>query len=381
MPYPSSSYKGNLRNFTSTPIENGMLVKYDAYNFSSINGQDTFFRDTKDYGKTFTLINGATYNDSLKAIYLDGTTDYLRSDMMLGFTSQDFTLNMWFYLNSYVTNDVNQGPVMIWSGNWRASGYYMQVNVAGSVQFTTNQSGVDQTSRTADASCPLNTWMNVCITRTGSNVRIYINGVDSNTVSATHINPAPSGWAYYYLGSYFDNFYNPNGYISYFSAYERTLSAAEVYTNYISLRERYVKPSFNNINNLNNNIELKNPNYRGSKAILSAAKYPTDAAIGNTKITSTYTNSLGDLVEMLNDYEVVLASIVTEYNSATTNQKSYINKTLNGEMGYISKKLSQVQYMLNILSDEAILVQSQSVPGFTAFPNSGSRYPSGRNRY
>jgi hypothetical protein len=54
---------------------------------------------------------------------------------------------------------------------------------------------------------------------------------------------------------------------------------------------------------------------------------------------------------------------------------------LNGEMGYISKKLSQVQYMLNILSDEAILVQSQSVPGFTAFPNSGSRYPSGRNRY
>ena len=70
MPYPSSSYKGNLRNFISTPIENGMLVKYDAYNFSSINGQDTFFRDTKDYGKTFTLINGATYNDSLKAIYL-----------------------------------------------------------------------------------------------------------------------------------------------------------------------------------------------------------------------------------------------------------------------------------------------------------------------
>jgi hypothetical protein len=33
------------------------------------------------------------------------------------------------------------------------------------------------------------------------------------------------------------------------------------------------------------------------------------------------------------------------------------------------------------VSDEAILVQSQSVPGFTAFPNSGSRYPSGRNRY
>jgi hypothetical protein len=86
-------------------------------------------------------------------------------------------------------------------------------------------------------------------------------------------------------------------------------------------------------------------------------------------------------VDMLNDYETVLTSIISEYNSATTNQKSYINKTLNGEMGYISKKLSQVQYMLNILSDEAILVQSQSVPGFTAFPNSGSRYPSGRNRY
>lgn len=381
MPYPSSSYKGNLRNFISTPIENGMLVKYDAYNFSSINGQDTFFRDTKDYGKTFTLINGATYNDSLKAIYFDGVTDYLRSEMMLNFTSEDFTLNIWFYLNSYVTNDVVQGPVMIWNGPWRSNGYFMQVNVAGFVSFTTNQSGGDQVSRTADGSCPINTWMNVCITRSGPSVRIYINGVDSNTVSATHINPAFATFTHFFLGSYFNSFYNPNGYISYFSAYERTLSAAEVYTNYISLRERYVKPSFNNINNLINNIELKNPNYRGSKAILSAAKYPTDAAIGNTKITSTYTNSLGDLVDMLNDYETVLTSIISEYNSATTNQKSYINKTLNGEMGYISKKLSQVQYMLNILSDEAILVQSQSVPGFTAFPNSGSRYPSGRNRY
>jgi len=381
MPYPSSSYKGNLRNFISTPIENGMLVKYDAYNFSSINGQDTFFRDTKDYGKTFTLINGATYNDSLKAIYFDGTTDYLRSDMMLNFTSQDFTLNIWFYLNSYVTNDVNQGPVMIWSGPWRSNGYYMQVTTAGYIQFTTNQSGVDQSSRTADASCPLNTWMNVCITRVGPSARIYLNGVDSNTVSATHINPASAQHAYFFLGSYFDNFYNPNGYISYFSAYERALSAAEVYTNYVSLRERFIKPSFNNVNNLINNIELKNPNYRGSKAILSSAKYPTDTAVGNTNIVSTYTSTFDDLILMMNDYEVVLNSIVSEYNSATNTQKNYVNKTLNGEMGYISKKLSEVQYMLNILSEKAVLIQSQSVPGFTAFPNSGSRYPSGRNRY
>jgi hypothetical protein len=50
-------------------------------------------------------------------------------------------------------------------------------------------------------------------------------------------------------------------------------------------------------------------------------------------------------------------------------------------MGYISKKLSQVQYMLNILSEEAVLIQGQSIPGFTEFPNGGSRYPSGRNRY
>jgi len=381
MPYPSSSYKGNIRNFISTPVENGMLVKYDAYNFNSINGQDAFFRDTKEFGKPFSLINGATYNDSLKAIYFDGVTDYLRSDMMLNFTSEDFTLNIWFYLNSYVTNDVNQGPVMIWSGPWRSNGYYMQVTTAGYVQFTTNQSGADQTSRTADSSCPLNTWMNVCITRSGSNVRIYINGVDSNTVSATHINPAFATFTHFFLGSYFNSFYNPNGYISYFSAYDRTLTAEEVNANYISLKERYVKPSVNNINNIENNLELLNSNYRGASTnILSSAKYPTDAPKGTANLNN-YTSTLDNLVTMLNDYSNLLTSTIAEYNSSSASQKSYINKTLNGEMAFISKKLATVQYMLNILAEKTVKLQTESVPGYTEFPNAGSRYPSGQNRY
>ena len=381
MPYPSSSYKGNIRNFISTPVENGMLVKYDAYNFNSINGQDAFFRDTKEFGKPFSLINGATYNDSLKAIYFDGVTDYLRSDMMLNFTSEDFTLNIWFYLNSYVTYDVNQGPVMIWSGNWKSSGYYMQVDVAGYILFATNQPGVWQGSRTADGSCPLNTWMNVCITRSGPSVRIYINGVDSNTVSASHVNPTASGWPYYYLGSYFDNYNNPNGYISYFSAYDRTLTATEVNANYISLRERYVKPSVNNINNIENNLELLNSNYRGASTnILSSAKYPTDAPKGTVNLNN-YTSTLDNLVTMLNDYSNLLTSTIAEYNSSSASQKSYINKTLNGEMAVISKKLATVQYMLNILAEKTVKLQTESVPGYTEFPISGSRYPSGQNRY
>jgi len=151
--------------------------------------------------------------------------------------------------------------------------------------------------------------------------------------------------------------------------------------NYMSLRERYIKPSYNNINNVENNLEVLNQNYRGSSTnILSSAKYPTDAPKGTANLNN-YTATLEDLVTMLNDYSSLLSSVISEYDSSNATQKSYINKTLNGEMAFISRKLASVQYMLNILAEKTVKIQAEPVPGYTEFPVAGSRYPSGQNRY
>ncbi len=114
--------------------------------------------------------------------------------------------------------------------------------------------------------------------------------------------------------------------------------------------------------------------------ILSSAKYPTDAPKGTANLNN-YTATLDNLVTILNDYSNLLSSTITEYNSSSASQKSYINKTLNGEMALISRKLATVQYMLNILAEKTVKLQAETVPGYTEFPNSGSRYPSGQNRY
>ncbi len=114
--------------------------------------------------------------------------------------------------------------------------------------------------------------------------------------------------------------------------------------------------------------------------ILSSAKYPTDAPKGTANLNN-YTATLDNLVTMLNDYSNLLSSLISEYDSSDVSQKSYINKTLNGEMAFISRKLASVQYMMNILADNTVKIQTETVPGYAEFPNAGSRYPSGQNRY
>jgi hypothetical protein len=135
----------------------------------------------------------------------------------------------------------------------------------------------------------------------------------------------------------------------------------------------------NVVNNFDSALETINL-MTSETNILSSAKYPTDAPKGTANLNN-YTATLENLVTMLNDYSSLLSSVISEYDSSNATQKSYINKTLNGEMAFISRKLASVQYMLNILAEKTVKIQAEPVPGYTEFPVAGSRYPSGQNRY
>lgn len=130
--------------------------------------------------------------------------------------SQDFTIESWIYLNSYVSSSavVSKGsfsPYMIFIGASTELSFYASAN-------GTSWAISDLRIATAPA---LNTWHHVAVTRSGTTFRTFFNGVLANsvTLSGSLVDNASSVLIGYYAASL-------NGYVSNF----RMVTGTAVYT-------------------------------------------------------------------------------------------------------------------------------------------------------
>lgn len=239
-------YKGNIQNMSlihspSIPT-NGLVLALDASNIKSYPGS----------GSTWTDLTGTNNNGTLSGVTYAGTPAYMSfasassSTVSLGnrlnYTTGDFSFSYWIYLNSYTTSEVGQGPIPFFKGGYQQNGYYNAITSSGAIGFTTNQNGANQVTGTPDI-VPLNTWMNISITRSGATAIIYANGVKASPSSATHINPSNST-ENFRVGSYGQTsggVYNIYGNIriSNFTGYNVALTAEQALQNFNALRGRY----------------------------------------------------------------------------------------------------------------------------------------------
>ncbi len=105
------------------------------------------------------------------------------------YTTENFSL-AFAMLNSNPGNGV-----VAYKGQFQTSGWYIQLNIGGgqTIRFNTNQSGATQSTTTALSSFNLSTFYVVVITRNGSSVRFYLNGVEPGyAAQGTHISPTSS---------------------------------------------------------------------------------------------------------------------------------------------------------------------------------------------
>ena len=220
-------------------VMNGLVLCLDAGNRKSYPGSGTTWTDLSGNGNTGTLTNGPTYSSTNGgSISFDGTNDYINLGNILNYTTENFTFNTFFYLNSFTTSTPGQGPQLFWKGSFNANGYYCAINADGTILFHTNQSGASQFSYTSSGLISVGVWNNVSVVRTGPSVQIYINGVDRTNVSATHINPT-SSTGNLQLGAYDAGFIYSNHRVATFQSYSRALSAAEIQQNYNALKGRF----------------------------------------------------------------------------------------------------------------------------------------------
>jgi Concanavalin A-like lectin/glucanases superfamily len=175
---------------------------------------------------------GAIGGDSDTAITFAGTGNQgVNCGSVANYTTSDFTIEFWINAVSFASTANAVVCVVIFRGQYQQTGYYVGIGTDGSVGLNTNQSGAIQSTGTAAGAVSVLTWNHIVITRQGSTVLIYVNGVDVTSSAGTHTNPDSSP-DQFVIGDYNANGWTPNATMDEVAIYSTALSAARVAAHY-----------------------------------------------------------------------------------------------------------------------------------------------------
>lgn len=228
-------------------VTSGLILYLDAGNPASYPGSGTSWRDISGNGRNGTLVNSPTFSASnIGSLVFNGTTQYVDgigaiTDFAFIQNTGVYTISAWVRLTSFNTD------VYIMGNNDGASaskGFYL------GVPSTSSSSLILVLSRATAGSWTLaqtvtnfftdSNWVNITCVGNGVNNQFYRNGVAFSTAGAFNAFSSGNSLATLGLGriNNFNSYYWP-GNISTVSIYNRALTAAEVYQNYVATRGRY----------------------------------------------------------------------------------------------------------------------------------------------
>ena len=152
------------------------------------------------------------------SLLFNGTTQYLSATKTGGWLSSDHTVEAWIYLNAYtspvacIAGESNGSTVDAWEWYVTASVIAIAYRLSGTL-----------TTISASTTFSLSTWYHVAFSRSGTTVRLFVNGVQVSSGTITSWTPQ-NILSIGYLESSFP--YRFNGYITNF----RMVNGTAVYT-------------------------------------------------------------------------------------------------------------------------------------------------------
>jgi hypothetical protein len=224
-------------------VTSGLTLCLDAGNLKSYPTSGTTWTDLSKNGNNGTLVNGPTFNSSNSGNLRFSTDDYVRITNSNSFKTNQFTIDMWIYFNSYADGDITTFGVG--SGNVGQWYFRMYSNTTTNLEIVgTNKLYIltqTDVGSTRDNLYPLNTWLNVVIPTDFDNQdsKIYINGELKRTLTSTSTTNRAS-WTtadLYIAGFSWDGYTNTN--FGSYKFYNRRLSASEVLQNYNATKWRF----------------------------------------------------------------------------------------------------------------------------------------------
>lgn len=208
-------YKGSI-------VTSGLIMALDAGNSVSYPGTGTSWKDLTTTGNNGTLVNGPTFNTGNGGIIsFDGSNDYVSCG---AFSVSYITVSTWVYRTSSATN---QG-ICRKNNGWAVSQYNGALQVAPGTNWQFFNTGY---------TIPLNQWVNIVYTYSGTTQTVYING--SSIWSSSQAGALPSNGNGVNVG-FDDNGWYWGGAIASTLIYNRELSAGEVKQNYEAHASRFI---------------------------------------------------------------------------------------------------------------------------------------------
>jgi hypothetical protein len=211
-------------------VTDGLVLHLDAGDSASYPGSGTTWTDLSGNGNNGT-ISGATYSSN-ESGYLDfdGSNDYVNLGSF--FTFSNFTISLWVYPGSTQTTYAD-----IFDNNHTGTqNFVCQQNANNVNQYSF---GVSGSSGTSLFTLSANVWQYLTFTYNNSVASAYINGAFHSSGApggpANYVNPILNiaRWSSQYGGRHW------NGRVSYFTAYNKVLTASEITQNYNALKGRY----------------------------------------------------------------------------------------------------------------------------------------------
>ena len=195
-------------HYNPTTVSDGLVLALDAANTRSYVGSGTTWTDVSYNGNNGTLTNGPAYTTvgfnepfgGAGGVYFDGSGDYLDigSSTDFAFGTGDFTIEVWVYLKSnsvgviYSNEVANSLFLYLDSGNLVVRNY-----------GTTNLFDL--------AGPSLNTWTHIALSRSGTDLRLFFNGVQQGSTVTNSTNWTQNGTE---IGAFNNGTQSLNGYLS-----------------------------------------------------------------------------------------------------------------------------------------------------------------------
>ncbi len=219
--------------YNPSAARNGLLICVDPANISSYSGTGFTARGLVS-GIGATLVNGIGFSSSNSGTFmLDGTNDYINGDTTSFDLTGDLSAEVWFNI-SVTANDwvrvIGKGD-----GSNRSFGFWY--NNPGSVFLYQRYGASGNVGSVYGISIQTNTWYHVIVTSSGSNHKLYLNGIDVQT--QTGAGPFFSSSSTLKVGFGEIHTYH-NGRIGLYRIYSRALSPQEVLQNYNATKKRYL---------------------------------------------------------------------------------------------------------------------------------------------
>ena len=226
-------------------VEDGLVLALDAGNNKSAPvGIGTIWDDISGNNNT---VNGIDPSYDMFQSYAGGVFSfdgvnkeiYLSDSDSLRFTNALFSINVWIYIDSLS----NSFPIINKRGQTELDNldYSFEVSNDGKVRLIIDSNLVCDT---ATGLIEQGNWYNLTATHDGNTAKIYINGVQSVSVSSNKSSLSSSSVLIrigYAFSTWPSKVYGM-GKISIISMYDRALTPQEISQNYNAIKARYVDP-------------------------------------------------------------------------------------------------------------------------------------------